>query len=257
MKLKVICLNVWIGGILFDELVAFLKQEDADILLLQEVYNGDSTFQKIQYRTFTELQRALGYEYSHFAPAFLEDAEGKEVVQGNAILSKLLIAHVNTIFYDVAYSKRDLNDSTKYQFTPRNLQHVTAIVAGKELHILNTQGIWGTDGKDTQRRLQMSDQILEEIGENTPVLLAGDLNVDEKTQTIAKIETRLVNVFKNQLVTSFNTSRKNLVSDPGFATAVVDMLFVSPDIHVLEARVPKVDISDHLPLVCEIELKVV
>ncbi len=48
MKLKVICLNIWIGGIFFDEIVDFLQKEDADILLLQEVYNGDSSFSKIQ-----------------------------------------------------------------------------------------------------------------------------------------------------------------------------------------------------------------
>lgn len=40
----------------------------------------------------------------------------------------------------------------------------------------------------------------------------------------------------------------------GYATAVVDMIFVSGDICVTSKSCPKVDISDHLPLVCEFEI---
>ena len=39
MKIKVITLNVWHGGRLWDELMAFLKSEDADVLILQEVHS--------------------------------------------------------------------------------------------------------------------------------------------------------------------------------------------------------------------------
>jgi hypothetical protein len=40
MKIKVVCLNLWQGGNLFDGILKFLEAEDADILLLQEVYNA-------------------------------------------------------------------------------------------------------------------------------------------------------------------------------------------------------------------------
>ena len=39
MKIKVLTLNVWHGGRLWDEMIEFLVKEDADLLLLQEVYN--------------------------------------------------------------------------------------------------------------------------------------------------------------------------------------------------------------------------
>ena len=35
----------------------------------------------------------------------------------------------------------------------------------------------------------------------------------------------------------------------GYATAAVDMIFVSPNIKIIEHDCPDVDISDHLPLV--------
>ena len=70
------------------------------------------------------------------------------------------------------------------------------------------------------------------------------------TESIAKIEKDLVNVFGNELQTTFNTKRKTL---PIFSEIVVDMLFTSRDIRVLSKKCPLVDVSDHLPLVIEIE----
>lgn len=68
MRLKVININIWIGGILWAELLEFLKRENPDILLTQEIYNGDERFQKRQFKSFSELQKELGFEYAAFAP---------------------------------------------------------------------------------------------------------------------------------------------------------------------------------------------
>ncbi|MBI3620306.1 endonuclease/exonuclease/phosphatase family protein [Candidatus Roizmanbacteria bacterium] len=40
MKLKFLNLNIWLGGMLFRSALKFLKAENADIITLQEVYNG-------------------------------------------------------------------------------------------------------------------------------------------------------------------------------------------------------------------------
>jgi len=40
MEIKVICLNLWQGGNLMPGILEFLKNEDADILFLQEAYSG-------------------------------------------------------------------------------------------------------------------------------------------------------------------------------------------------------------------------
>lgn len=261
MKIKVLNLNIWIGGILWDEMMAFLKQEDPDILLTQEIYNGDDSFKKKQYRSFSELKQKLGFEYALFAPTFSEDSDEldetgkfKEVIQGNAVFSKLPISEVSTTFYDVSFGKRDPDDAAKYHVTPRSLQHVTVDINGKDLHVLNTQGIWGEHGGDTDRRLEMADHILEEAGTHEPLLLAGDLNIHEKTKTIDKLREKLVSVFYDDMITSFNLPRKDLVKGPGYSTSVVDMMFVSSEITVLNKKLPKVDVSDHMPLICEIEV---
>ena len=262
MRIKIININIWIGGILWDELCDFLRKENPDIILMQEVFNGDKSFKKKQYRALSELQNSLDFPHAAFAPSFTEktdelDALGKEkeVVQGNAVLSKFPLTEVATTFYDVPFGDRDPDDVTKYHVTPRNLQQVTAEVAGTQLHLFNTQGIWGEHGGDTPRRLEMAQSICEHVDDLQPVVLAGDLNVHEKTQTIDLIRENLVSVFYDDMVTSFNLPRKDLVTGPGYATSVVDMLFVSRDVKVVSKKAPQVDISDHLPLVVEIELQ--
>lgn len=261
MRLKVININIWIGGILWEELLEFLKRENPDILLTQEIYNGDTRFQKKQFKSFSELQKELGFEYAAFAPTFEEDSDelsndGKllRVIQGNAVFSKFPLEEVATIFYDVPFGGRDPYDATQYHITPRNLQHVTTLIGTKKLHILNTQGIWGEHGGDTPRRLEMAEKILSEVGENAPLVLAGDFNVHEKTQTVDALREKLVSVFYGEMQSSFNIRRKDLVKSPGYASSVVDMFFVTKDIAVVAKEVSEVDVSDHKPLICEIEI---
>lgn len=262
VKLKVISLNLWMGGLLFDEILQFLKQEDPDLILLQEVYNGHEIALKREHRSFTVLQEKLGYEHSHFAPAFLETIENSEVgvssqkiEQGNAILSKFPIEAQKTKFYDIPFGDR-IDEFEYYSVTPRNLQHVVLnINSAFRLHVLNTQGIWGTHGDDTDRRLKMGDFIVNEVDGKAPLVLAGDFNLNPYTKTVKKIENVLESVFKSSLETSFNLGRKDLEKDPGYATSAVDMMFVSRDIKIISQSCPKVDISDHLPLIVEIEVQ--
>ncbi len=297
IKLKVISLNLWTGGLLFDEILQFLKGENPDILLLQEVYNSDDLSLKRNFRSFSILRDELNFSYSHFAPAFLESIKSSQAVndlsavapvtnipnqkieQGNAIFSKFPLEAQETKFYDIPFGDR-IDEFAYYSVTPRNLQHVildlnpadkkadgqalldgksTSIEGNQKLHVLNTQGIWGTHGNDTDRRLKMGDFIANEVSTSTqsekyPVLLAGDFNLNPYTKTVEKIENILESVFKSSLKTSFNLKRKNLEKDPGYATSAVDMMLVSSDIKVLKKSCPNVDVSDHLPLVVELEV---
>lgn len=289
IKLKVICLNLWMGGLLFDEILEFLKNEDPDLILLQEVYNGHNTSLKRNFRSFSVLEEKLGFKYSHFAPAFLEivdnsaenyienfaagslisgevsmvDAPKQKIEQGNAIFSKFPLESQETRFYDVPFGSR-IDEFEYYSVTPRNLQHVVIDLSGQDLqshnfHVFNTQGIWDTHGDDTDRRLKMGDIIVNEVSaclesEKAPLLLAGDFNFNTNTKTVKNIESVLESIFKSDLKTSFNFKRKDLEKDPGYATSAVDMMFVSKDLRVVKRSCPDVDVSDHLPLIAELEL---
>lgn len=256
MQIKVVCLNIWMGGIIYAPMVQWLKEQAADIYLLQEVFSSEDTTLAPIYRSHQELQRELGMQYAEFAPAFMESVGGMDIPQGNTVLSKFPLRQVSISHYDIPFGPRS-TDRSQFHLIPRNLQHVEAEVDGVKLQLLNTQGIWGEEGFDNPRRLDMGRQIAERAQaakKNGPVILAGDFNVRPDTQTIAQVETHLQNVFKDELATSFNLKRKNLEKYPGYATAAVDMLFLSPDVKLLSHTCPQVDVSDHLPLVVEIEV---
>jgi len=254
MHLKVVCLNIWIGGLIYEPMVNFLEEERADIYLLQEVYAGDDDHYAAQYRAFDALKERLGLPYHHFAPAFIESVGGTHIVQGNAVYSRYPLKEVAVTYYDVPFGERK-NEWSSFHVTPRNLQHLTVKFGSTKVHLFNTQGIWGEDGFDHPRRIEMAQHILREIGDLQPVILAGDFNVQPGTTTISLLEAKLQSVFKDELKTTFNLKRKNIEKFPGFATAVVDMFFVSPDIQIITHQCPDIDISDHLPLIvkCEIE----
>jgi endonuclease/exonuclease/phosphatase family metal-dependent hydrolase len=120
------------------------------------------------------------------------------------------------------------------------------------LNIFNIHGIWGLDSKDNERRLKMSKIIVDEIKNKENVILAGDFNVNPNTKTIENIELYLKNVFKDELKTTFNMKQK---VGKGYVTSVVDMIFVSKYINAIRHYCPDLDISDHLPMVCILELE--
>ena len=232
-----------------DEILEFLRYEDPDIVLIQEVYDGHDPAWERKFRSMDVLREELGYPHEHFAPTFLERTDFGKVEQGNAILSKYPIVESQVYFYDQPYGERE--DKPEYfETTPRNLQRVGIQINDRILQVFNTQGVWGKDGNDNERRLMMAQTIVDAIKPFDSVVLAGDFNVQEKTESIGLIETHLTNIFKGERSSSFNMKHK---TNPGFATAVVDMVFVSPSLTVLEHRQCDENVSDHVALTATIE----
>lgn len=90
-----------------DEILPFLKREDADVVLMQEVYDGHEPSWERKFRTMDVLRAELGYPHEHFAPAFLERTDFGKVEQGNAILSKWPILESQVHFFDQPYGERE------------------------------------------------------------------------------------------------------------------------------------------------------
>lgn len=255
MNLKFISLNLWFGGILFDDIVQFLKQENADIVVLQEVFHSDDKKLPVHYRSIESLQKFLDYPYYDFAPAVYDKFPWGSVLNGNAVLSKYPIIDRNVTFFDRELdmqNPRSPFDPEFYPVTPRNLQQATLQTQAGNLNIFNFQGVWDMDGdKVSPQRQKMSDTIMKAIEGKQNVIVAGDTNAKHTNPVMRKIETRLTNVFGDTLTSSFNMKRKE---NPGYASAVVDMVYADKNFEVIEYRCPDVDISDHLPLIVEFKL---
>lgn len=251
MVIKYLTLNILHGGKFLKNIIDFVKKEDPDITAFQEVYDTESETNKKYLKSRELLKEKLGYSYSNYAPNFIHLTSGLEAGFGNMVLSKFEIIDSEVNFY-MGSEQLKYKGSLKSSTVPKNLQHVTLSANGKILNVFNTHGVWGKDGKDNKARLNMAKAIVSKVKGAKLVILSGDFNVNEGTHSIEMIEKHLINIFRGERVTSFNMLRKP--KNSGYGTAVVDFIFVSPDIKVLNHYQPDVDISDHFPLVAVLDL---
>ncbi len=253
MEIKVVSLNLW-HSVLLDDIIAFLRQCDADIVMLQEVSNDPNPGLARQHRAFAVLQKELGYAYGVFAPALERVTTDGNIIEGNAVLSKFPLTGHEPVFFDKPYNIF-IDDVAHAPDCPRNLHRVEAKTPVGTVHIINLQGVWDLNGEnDSPRRRAMSAAILAEAKGKTRVVVAGDTNAKPTNAAMVAIEDHLTSVFKNELATSFNVKRKDLVKYPGYATATVDIMYVSRDVQVVAHACPDVDISDHLPLTATLRI---
>jgi len=254
MKIKFLTLNLFEGGKLFDNILKFLDKEKPDILALQEVYDGKDKKLAKNLRSMEVLKQFLNKYHYHFTPELIVVRDEGKIIEGNAIFSKFPILNSSVIFFSHPYGEYDrYPEEGDYAKHPKNMHCCSIKIENKILNACNIHGIWGRDGNDTKDRIKMSKIIVNQIKGKKNVILAGDFNINYNTKTIKNIEKHLISVFKNQLITSFNLKRKDLTASPGYAKAAVDMIFTSPNLEILSKRCPDVDVSDHLPLLCEID----
>lgn len=258
MQFKLVQLNTLHGGEIFQPMMDFLKKENGDILHLQEVFSNEQRIHfpnNLNYSCFQFIQDNFNYPYTAFVKGFeWQVTPETNLPMGNATFSRFSIDSFHSVYmpdhkgfdYNYYSSKqpKDFSDA------PASFVASTLHIGDKKVKSINIHGVWGFDGEDNPRRLQMRDQILEEIKNDEYVIVSGDFNTTPDTQTMQGLESKLVNVFKNELRTTFNGKRWKH-ADP---TYVVDYLFVSPNIKVVDHYMPNADISDHMPLVAILEL---
>lgn len=252
MRLKIIQLNIWRGTLLSNAL-EFLRSENPDIILLQEVYSNSNNLpgMPITHRLYQYLEEKLPDYTSVYGPAFTDTTKLGNIESGNAIFSKLPVLETTNTFFDVPYKTFDEQDQTDFSYNPQTILGAKLDVGGVEVHAFSVHGIWGQDGLDSDRRLQMGETIIQQIKDKQNVIMGGDFNLLPYTKTVENIEKYVKSVFGNTLVKTFNMKHK---TDGGYATAAVDMMFCSGNIQVLSKSCPDVDVSDHMPLVVEFEL---
>lgn len=253
MKLKVVCLNLWWGGNLFPEIISFLRQEDADIVMLQEVHDGHDPKLKDRLRSMDVLKDRLGYPHQDFARALVLKLPEGRVPSGNATLSKYPITGTSVTPLFDATQEEYLDIPEQWPIFPRILQHAALETPAGEVNVFNMHGVWDLDGDNpSPQRRTMVERTLKAIAGKPNVILAGDTNATTGNAVLRDIEKELRSVFGGELKSTFNMRHK---TNPGYATAAVDHMYVSRGIRVRSKDCPDVDVSDHLPLVVGLELR--
>lgn len=253
MDIKFLQLNLW-HGTLLDNALAFIKAEQPDIINFQEVFDGPAgtDADNWRYDTLPTLRRELDWlPYHSYAPSLADTSSGSPLPWGNATFSRFPLTLEQTVFYDIPFGASDVKNGD-FARSPRNLMYCKVAAPGGPFVVANTHGIWGTDGEDNDRRLAMAATLLDTLQGESPLILSGDFNVNEGTETIGTLEREWHNPFAGELATSFNMRYKPAGS--GYATAVVDFIFTSRDWRVARHFASDADVSDHLPLIAELSL---
>lgn len=234
MVLKIVTINVNHGGEQITELEQFIRQENPDITFIQEAYNSQDRNSEQRLQTVKLFKEWMEADDMAFLAAY-HDGD-VDVDRGNAIISRFpIVISGGMVFnspYAVIYDETSLGD---WSDQPRVLQTASALIEGKQLHLINVHGIWDIHGKDSERRRLQSELILKLAKHKSPLIIAGDFNMNPDTQAIRLLEDKFIPVFDGELTTTFNMKKK---SNPDFGRAVVDMMFVSEGITVVSKKCP-------------------
>lgn len=242
MKVKLVNLNIEHGGKLWNNVVSFLRAEDPDLLFLQEVYNADSGPEP-RFTTVKSLQRLFDYPYTAFETQFIMHNGNDVAPFGCAMLSKLPLLDKAVLWLKGDRPVDAFNeDRESIPNLPRNLLHCRVSIKGQDYNLMTLQGVWAPDGNVLPAQEAMALRIVDYIKGKDNIILSGDFNVNEGTAPINLISEQLVNIFAGERVSSFNMKYK---TNPGYASAVVDFVFTSPGVKVLEHRTAEADVSDH------------
>lgn len=252
MRLKFVTLNIWNGGLLFDEAAKFLKEANPDVVVFQEVYSSDNQDLERRFRTLSELQKEFLQMQFAFGETVVDQGYGG-ALWGNAVFSKFPIIDKRNILFDNAPREFDFKNRNDFQNVSQGMIEAKIDLNGRQVYVYSWHGVWGTHGNDTPERDKMGDVIIREINGKSPVILAGDTNLLPTTNFVKRIseELELVNIFGTTLPSTFNMKHKDL---PGYAVSAVDMVLGTSEFKVVSKEMPMADVSDHYPLVVEFEI---
>jgi len=238
--MKLISLNLWHGRI-FEPLIKFIKDEDADIYCFQEVM--DSKIIKLgEYRgnILDEIKKALPNHNAFFAPAQdnFFDGPQEDFSYGLAMFVRKSVT-VDEMGDHFIFGSRNSKDGGS-ETMPRNLQYAKI----GEYIIAHFHGLWNGAGKtDSDPRLEQSKKAKTFIDKmEGKKILCGDFNLLPDTESLAILSEGYDDLIKKHNITS---TRSSLYKKPD---KFADYTFVS-DIIVEKFEVPDVEISDHLPMI--------
>ncbi|WP_395750167.1 endonuclease/exonuclease/phosphatase family protein [Prosthecobacter sp.] len=176
----------------------------------------------------------------HFHPAL----RVKEEMYGDAILSKwpLTLRHAGEL----------PTVKSRLAFEPRGALWVTAACGDHEVQIVNTHLGLSLRERNAQAQALVGPEWLGHPGCRQRVVFCGDLNTPP---CLAAYRT-----FSRVLRDSaLHTRMRRRATFPSrFPLVRLDYLFVSPDIRVVDVRVPRDELtraaSDHLPLIADLDI---
>ncbi len=257
--MKIMSLNIF-GGKWLEPLLLLLEgyRGEIDIFCFQEVFDTDTKRREIAWSAradiFKIIEKALPEFQGFFAPAEsgydYAGAVDFNLSFGLAMFVKKTIVVEQCADVEI-FTKEMPAEHIYGSLSRKTLQYALVEDKGEMLFVGNVHGLWAkdTDKRDLHERIMQSWKIHSFMyyGIKCPKVLCGDFNLRPDTVSLKMLEIDMVNLIKKYEITS---TRSSLYTK---ACKYADYILVSPDIPVKHFEVLQVEVSDHLPLVVEIE----
>lgn len=247
--MKVISLNT-LGGKLFEPLMVFIQEEApaCAAFCMQEMYRGSAELAASGERLnlFELVSAALPDFEASFAGAvrFADGVEG-----GEAMFVRRALAPAFDVRFAVGEYMADY---------PQHKENWPAVLHSAQVGDLTLAHVHGVaypgHKEDTPERLEQSRVIADYVRSfGTPAVLCGDFNLLPDTESVRTLErTPLRNLITEYGIQSTRPEEHLRKYAPEDRQHFADYMFVSPEVAVHSFEVPALEVSDHLPLILEI-----
>lgn len=249
MKFKLVTYNIWHGEYL-EQLLAFLKKEQPDILCLQEVSSSGLAQHQSKVNLFTTIKETMRQE-GVFERGFWAD-EGKGKFDGGvAILSRFSMLNKKVWRYE-RETTQILKPSTTDRYSmPRVLLGSQLKLSSAPIWIFTTHFTISSDASVTPHQLEQAEKVAGFLKSYSEYIFCGDLNTPHGSEVFDKLKGQA-----QDMVGKVNGTLHPVIHPVGYKGLQVDHVFAKGDrFKVNSAKVPVIDGSDHLPVVVEFEVE--
>jgi endonuclease/exonuclease/phosphatase family metal-dependent hydrolase len=245
--MKIMQINIWMGR-MAQGLMRYIEDEQPDVICMQEVFNADFEVMRPDrmFDILSRLKGLSGLEYEYFSPTYSLDIAGGTAPYGNAILSRFPFEKAETI--QIEHSTLEHVTAANYQHNVNNLQIVTLVKENRTWTIANNHGhheLEPLGNGESVAAMQRIAEVLRMV--DGPLVFCGDLNVVAESLAM-----RAFDGWMDDIVTHSGAkttlARLNVDRD-----VVCDHILVNDSVSVKSFKVDDVIVSDHYPLVAELE----
>lgn len=239
--LKLISVNIERSKHL-DRVIPFLKQEDADVVCLQEVMEYD----------LPRFESALGMK-STFVGTTRLSGEGTPGVVGIGMLSRLPIRSQAIHHYagtpGVIIDSDPTSVATRHETENRAVLAYDVENAGERYRIATTHFTWTPDGAPNDFQRADMQGLLRILDGLEGFVLCGDFNAPRGGEMFALLASR----YADNIPLEYTSSIDGLLHRAGPLPVMVDGLFTTPDYIASDVRLVS-GVSDHCAIVATIRV---
>jgi len=239
-------------------MLELLRQQDADILCLQEFFHSvDSGY----YLNIDYVRNQLGYPYWYYS----HDNDGDKHYTGNIIFSRYPIVDSGLVRYPrptlpeaLIHADIRINGDTirvhnthlqSVQFGKRDYQRISKIESMEDSMVLNSRTILSKIKRGFTHRSIQADIIREIVGNSPhPVIFCGDLNDVPNSYTYFTVRGGMQDAF---LKRGFGIGRTFAALSP---TLRIDYIFADRNFRVRQFNRIVKNYSDHYMIVADLEI---